>query len=123
MTGVRLTWGKHSWNTNARGMYTLRGTVAGRDGGWLHLTLRHPHEDHQLRFDQHTRPYRAVDALRLESLLRELVDEGKPHLLGDPGWVGRAVSCLTGGRNSRLTQRALRQAAAEAVATAGPEGR
>ncbi|MFJ8901845.1 hypothetical protein [Streptomyces sp. NPDC102370] len=122
MTGVWLTWGKHSGSTNSRGMYTFKGLVAERDGGWLHMTLRHPYENHQLRFDQHTRPYRAVDVLRLESLLRQLVDEGKLHLLGDPEWVGRAVACLTGGRNSWLTQRALRRAAAEAIATAGPDG-
>ncbi|GGW20956.1 hypothetical protein GCM10018980_59850 [Streptomyces capoamus] len=120
MSGIRLTWGKHSWNTNDRAMYTPTGMVAGRDGGWMHMTLRHPYEDHQLRFDQHARPYRAVDALRLESLLRQLSDEGKLHLLGDPEWVGRAVACLAGGTNSRLTQRALRRVAAEAMATAGP---
>ncbi|MGW4157894.1 hypothetical protein ACWEDF_32660, partial [Micromonospora chersina] len=57
---------------------------------------------------------------RLEWLLRQLIDEGKPHLLGDPEWVGRAVACLTGGKNSWLTQRSLRQAATEAIATAGP---
>lgn len=120
MTGIRLTWGKHSWTTKSKGVYTFKGTVAGRDGGWLHMTLRHPYENHQLRFDQHTRPYRAVDALRLESLLRQLVDEGKPRLLGDPEWVCRAVACLTGGRNSWVTQRALRRAVTEAMATAGP---
>ena len=86
----------------------------------MHMTLRHPYENHQLRFDQHARPYRAVDVLRLESLLRQLIDEGKLHLLGDPEWVGRAVSCLTGGKNSWLTQRALRRVATEAIATAGP---
>lgn len=121
MTGVRLTWGEHAWNTNDRGTYTLKGMVAGRTGGWLHLTLRHPYEDQQLRFDRHARPYRAVDALRLESLLRQLVDEGKPHLLGDPEWVGRVVACLTRGKNSWITDRALRRATTEAIATAtGP---
>ncbi|MGW2332572.1 hypothetical protein ACWCXS_01340 [Streptomyces sp. NPDC001685] len=120
MTGIWLTWGKHSWNTNHRGMYTPKGLVAGREGGWMHMTLRHPYEDDQLRFDQHARAYRAVDALRLEGLLRQLIDEGKPHLLGDPEWVGRAVACLIGGKNSWITQRALRQAVTEAMATAGP---
>lgn len=120
MTGIRITWGKHSSNTNSRGKYTLKGMVAGRDGSWMHMTLRHPYEDHQLRFDQHARPYRAVDALRLESLFRQLIDEGKLHLLGDPQWVGRAVAYLTGGKNSWITNRALRRVAAEAVATAGP---
>ncbi len=121
MGGVRLTWGKHPWNTNNRGKYTLKGMVAERAGGWLHLTLRHPYEDQQLRFDLHERPYRAVDALRLESLLRQLVEEGKPQLLGDPEWVGRAVAHLTGGKNSWITDRALRQATTEAIATAtGP---
>ncbi|MGW3974120.1 hypothetical protein ACWEFD_33120 [Streptomyces ardesiacus] len=120
MTGVRLTWGKHSWSTNSRGMYTLKGTVAGRAGGWMHLTLRHPYEDQALRFDQHERPYRAVDALRLESLMRQLVDEGRPQLLGDPEWVGRAVVPLTGGKNSWITSRALRRAVTGAVASADP---
>ncbi|MDF6044225.1 hypothetical protein LRD69_19195 [Streptomyces sp. JH14] len=120
MTGVWITWGKHSWNTNSRGKYTLKGMVAGRDGGWMHMTLRHPYEDYQLRFDQHARPYRAVDALRLEFLLRQLIDEGKPYLLGDPEWVGRAVAYLAGGKNSWITQRGLRRVAAEAVAAAGP---
>ncbi|WUM10858.1 hypothetical protein OHB16_35615 [Streptomyces sp. NBC_00334] len=120
MTGIWLTWGKHSRNTNTRGMYTVKGMVAERDGGWMHMTLRHPYEDHQLRFDQHARPYRAVDALRLESLLRQLIDEGQLHLLGDPEWVGRAVAHLTGGKNSWLTQRGLRRVATEAIATAGP---
>ncbi|MFZ4154203.1 hypothetical protein [Streptomyces pseudogriseolus] len=60
-----------------------------------------------------------MDALRLQHLLRRLVDDGKPHLLGDPGWVGRAVAGLTGGKNSRLTQRSLRQAVTETLETAG----
>ncbi|MFE9707750.1 hypothetical protein [Streptomyces sp. NPDC005930] len=121
MTGVWFTWGKHPRNTNSRGMYTLKGMVAERGGGWMHLTLRHPYQDEQLRFDRHERPYRAVDVLRLESLMRQLVDEGKPHLLGDTEWVGRAVAHLTGGRNSWITNRALRRAATEAItAAAGP---
>lgn len=120
MNGIRLTWGKHPRNTNNRGLYTLRGMVATRDGGWLHMTLRDPYEDHQLRFDQHTRPYRAVDALRLEALLRQLTDEGRLELLGDPEWVGRAVTCLADGENRRITGRSLRQATAAALAAAGP---
>lgn len=120
MNGIWFTWGKHSWNTNSRGVYTLRGMVATRKGGWMHTTLRHPYEDHQLRFDQHTRPYRAVDVLRLESLLRQLTTEGKLHLLGDPEWVGRAATYLAGGKNRWITSRALRQVTAEALAAAGP---
>ncbi|MFJ8547055.1 hypothetical protein ACIRFH_34820 [Streptomyces sp. NPDC093586] len=120
MTGIWFTWGEHSWNTNSRGMHTPKGTVAGRGGGWMHMTLRHPYEDHRLRFDQHARSYRAVDALRLEYLLRRLIDEGKPHLLGDPEWVGRAVAYLADGKNRWITYRALRRVAAEAVAAAGP---
>ncbi|MDT3724222.1 hypothetical protein ROS62_04695 [Streptomyces sp. DSM 41972] len=120
MLGIWLTWGKHARHTNDHGVYTFRGMVATREGGWMHMTLRHPYEDVQLRFDQHARPYRAVDTLRLEFLLRQLIDDGKLHLLGDVEWVGRAVACLVGGKNSRLTQRALRRAAVEALATAGP---
>ncbi|MFJ9150807.1 hypothetical protein ACIRP7_22660 [Streptomyces sp. NPDC102270] len=118
MTGTWITWGKHSWNPNSRGRYTVKGTVAGRGGGWLHMTLRHPYEDCQLRFDQHARPYRAVDTLRLEYLLRHLLDEGELHLLGDPEWVGHAVAHLSGGKNRWVTSRALQRAAAEAVAAA-----
>ncbi|WP_405937682.1 hypothetical protein [Streptomyces sp. NBC_00726] len=119
MTGIRITWGKHARNTTGRGKYTLKGMVADRDGGWLHMTLRDPYEDHHLRFDQHTRPYRAVDALRLEALLRRLTDEGRLGLLGDPEWVGRAVACLVGGKNRWVTEGALEQAVAEALAAAG----
>ncbi|MFD8376233.1 hypothetical protein ACFV2Z_36710 [Streptomyces sp. NPDC059688] len=122
MTGIGITWGKHSWNTSSRGIYTLRGAVASRDGGWMHMTLRHPYENDLLRFDQHVRPYRALDALRLEYLLRQLIDEGKPHLLGDPEWVGRAVAHLAGGKERWATYRALRRVAAEALAAAGPGG-
>ncbi|MFG2576367.1 hypothetical protein [Streptomyces sp. NPDC048481] len=120
MTGVWITWGEHSWNINSRGAYTPKGTVATRDGGWMRMTLRQPYEDCLLRFDQHTRSYRAVDPLRLEYLLRQLVDEEKPQLLGDPEWVGRAVAHLAGGRNRWVTSRALRRAAREALAAAGP---
>ncbi|WP_052412016.1 hypothetical protein [Streptomyces mutabilis] len=74
----------------------------------------------RLRFDRHTRPYRAVDALRLESLLRHLVDGGKLSVLGAPEWVGRAIGHLAGGKNTWITNRALRQATAEAMAKAGP---
>ncbi|MEU0941373.1 hypothetical protein ABZ379_01050 [Streptomyces canus] len=121
MTGIWITWGKHSWNSVSRGRYTVKGMVAGRGGGWMHMTLRHPYEDHQLRFAQHARPYRAVDVLRLEYLLRHLVDEGKLHLLGDPEWVGDAVAHLVGGKNRWITSRALRRTAAEAVTAAGPD--
>ena len=120
VTGVWITWGKQSWNANSRGRYTVKGMVAGHGGGWLHMTLRHPFEDQQLRFDQHARPYRAVDVLRLEHLLRHLIDEGKPHLLGDPEWVGHPVAHLAGGKNRWITVRALRRTAAEAVTAAGP---
>ncbi|CAM5618500.1 hypothetical protein SVIOM342S_00541 [Streptomyces violaceorubidus] len=109
MNGVRITWGKHPWDTNNRGLYTLRGTVATRDGGWLHMTLRHPYEDHQLRFDQHTRPYRAVDALRLEALLRQLADDGKLQLLGDPG-MGGPCRGASGGRGEPLDHRPFAEA-------------
>ncbi|MFE3036450.1 hypothetical protein ACFXKY_32955 [Streptomyces canus] len=97
-----------------------RGMVAGRGGGWMHMTLRHPYGDHQLRFDQHARPYRAVDVLRLEYPLRHLIDEGKLRLLGDPEWVGDAVAHLVGGKNRWITSRALRRTAAEAATAAGP---
>ncbi|MGQ4486483.1 hypothetical protein LRE75_36780 [Streptomyces sp. 372A] len=119
MTGIRLTWGKRPQDTASRGKYTLKGMVADRDGGWLHMTLRDPYEDHQLRFDQHTRPYRAVDVLRLEALLRRLTDEGRPHLLGDPEWVGRAVAALAGGKNRWVTDGSLEQAVTEALEAAG----
>ncbi|MEV3914174.1 hypothetical protein [Streptomyces canus] len=120
MSGIRITWGKHSWNINDKGVYTLKGTVAGRNGGWLHMTLRHSYEDDQMGFDRHARPYRAVDALRLEYLLRHLVAEGTPHLLGDSDWVGRAVAYLAGGTNLWLTAPSLRRVAAKALAAAGP---
>src|SRR5262245_44885609 len=120
MTGIWITWGEHPGNTHSRGLYTLKGTVAARDGGWMHMTLRHPYEDCQLRFDRHARPYRAVEALRLEYLLRQLVDEGKLHLLADPEWVGRAVAYLAGGKNRWITYRGLRRVAAEALTAAGP---
>ncbi|MEU2026772.1 hypothetical protein ABZ565_32220 [Streptomyces sp. NPDC016469] len=119
MTGIRITWGKHARNTATRGAYTLKGMVAERDGGWLHMTLRDPYEDHHLRFDQHTSPYRAVDALRLEALLRKLTDEGGLRLLGDPEWVGRAVACLAGGKNRWITEGALERAVTEALEAAG----
>ncbi|MET7690284.1 hypothetical protein ABZT06_20255 [Streptomyces sp. NPDC005483] len=121
MTGIWITWGKHSWASSSRGRYTVKGMVAGRGGGWMHMTLRHPYEDHQLRFDQHARPYRAIDVLRLEYLLRHLIAEGKPQLLGDPEWVGHSVANLAGGKNRWITTRELRRAAAEAVAAAGTD--
>ncbi|MCX5265793.1 hypothetical protein OOT09_17905 [Streptomyces sp. NBC_00199] len=120
MSGIRITWGKHSWNINDKGIYTLKGTVAGRNGGWMHMTLRHPFEDDRMRFDRHARPYRAVDALRLEYLLGQLVADGTPYLLSDPDWVGRAVAYLAGGKNLWLTAPSLRRATAEALAAAGP---
>lgn len=119
MTGIRITWGKHARNTSSRGKYTLKGMVADRDGGWLHMTLRDPYEDHQMRFDQHTPPYRAVDALRLESLLRRLTDEGRLSLLGDPEWIGRVAARLAGGKNRWVTDGSLEQAVAEALEAAG----
>ncbi|MEV5600074.1 hypothetical protein AB0L33_01360 [Streptomyces sp. NPDC052299] len=119
MTGIRLTWGKRPRDTTSRGAYTLKGMVADRDGGWLHMTLRDPYEDHQLHFDQHTRPYRAVDALRLEALLRRLTDEGRLRLIGDPEWVGQAVAALAGGKNRWVTDGSLDQAVAEALEAAG----
>ncbi|WP_310591958.1 hypothetical protein [Streptomyces canus] len=50
MTDIRITWGKYSWNSLSRGRYTLKGMIAGRSGGWMHMTPRHPYEDHQLRW-------------------------------------------------------------------------
>ncbi|GAA2908036.1 hypothetical protein [Streptomyces mexicanus] len=118
MTGIWITWGRSPWNTGGRGMYTLRGTVAGRAGGWLHMTLRHPYEDDRLRFDRHPRPYRAVDAVRLAELLRQLTEAGELELLGDPDRLGRAVAHLAGGKPA-WTRGALRRAVAEALEAAG----
>ncbi|MFD6592653.1 hypothetical protein [Streptomyces sp. OM5714] len=59
-----------------------------------------------------------MDALRLESLLRQLIAEDRFPLLGDTEWVRCAVARLTGGKNSWITDRALRQVAAEAMAAA-----
>ncbi|WP_173985748.1 hypothetical protein [Streptomyces sp. ID05-04B] len=73
-----------------------------------------------MRFDRHARPYRAVDALRLEYLLRQLVAEGTPHLLGDADWVGRAVAYLAGRTNLWLTAPSLRRVTAQALAETGP---
>ncbi|MFI9568828.1 hypothetical protein [Streptomyces rishiriensis] len=93
MSGIRITWGKHSWDTNDKGVYTLKGTVAERNGGWMHMTFRHPYEDDQMRFDGHARAYRAVDFLRLEYLLRHLVAEGTPHFSATR--TGRSVPWRT----------------------------
>ncbi|MFF1547968.1 hypothetical protein [Streptomyces sp. NPDC058291] len=84
------------------------------------MTLRHSYEDDQMRFDRHARPHRAVDTLRLEYLLRHLVAEGTPHLLGDPDWVGRAVAYLAGGTNLWRTAPSLRRVTVQALAAAGP---
>ncbi|GHF96907.1 hypothetical protein [Streptomyces thermodiastaticus] len=118
MTGIWITWGRFPWNTGSRGKYTLRGKVAGRAAGWLHMTLRHPYEDAALRFDRHEAKYRAVDAVRLEELLRQLVETDRLRLLGDPDWVGRAVAHLSGGGPAR-TPGALRRAVTEAIEAAG----
>ncbi|MFF7215882.1 hypothetical protein ACFZAU_36000 [Streptomyces sp. NPDC008238] len=119
MTGIWFSWNKSSRSTQSKGEYTLWGTVAGRSGGWMHMTLRDPYEDHALRFDRHARRYRSVDAVRLEWMLRHLVDVAKLPLLGDPEWVGRAVAGLAGGKQSWSTA-ALRRVVAEAVTAAGP---
>ncbi|MFG2279519.1 hypothetical protein ACGFNQ_12595 [Streptomyces asoensis] len=123
MTGIWITWGNQSWSADGRGVYTLKGTVAPGVSGWMRMTLRHPYEDDQLRFDQHTRPYRAVDALRLEYLLRHLVAHEELPLLGDPQWVGRAVAHLGREQSRWTTYRSLRRSGAEAVAAAGAAGR
>jgi hypothetical protein len=122
MTGIRISWGRSSWNTNSRGWYTPRGTVTSGSRGWLHMTLRDPYEDRVLRFDRHAHPYRAVDAVRLDWLLRYLGDEGALRALADPEWVGRVVARLAGGRQS-WTREALREVVAQAVEAAGPAGR
>lgn len=100
MNGAWITWGKHHWNTNSKGLYTLRGTVITRHGGWLHTTLRQPYEDHPMRFDQHTRPYRAVDVLRLESLLRQLTT-GPARQRDGSWWSGRHGNVHVRGRRAR----------------------
>ncbi|MEU8577068.1 hypothetical protein [Streptomyces asoensis] len=122
MTGIWITWGNQSWSTDSRGVYTLKGTVAPGVSGWMRMTLRHPYEEEQLRFDQHPRPYRAVDTLRLEYLLRHLVAQEQLPLLGDPKWVGRAVAYLAREQSRWTTYRSLRRLGAEAVSAAGPPG-
>lgn len=118
MTGIWITWGRFPWNAGSRGKYTLRGTVAGRTAGWLHMLLRLPYEEAALRFDRHAGTYRAMDAVRLEELLRQLVATDRLRLLGDPDWVGRAVAHLSGGAPTR-TPGALRRAVTEAIEAAG----
>lgn len=95
----------------------LPGPFRGRGGGYLHMTLRHPYEDHLLFFDRHPRWYRTQDILTLRAVMTQLVADGEVHRLGDADWTARVVARLSV-FDGWATARALHRAAAEAVAAA-----
>ena len=97
----------------------MPGPFRGRGGGYLHMTLRHPYEDHLLFFDRHPRWYRTKDILTLRAVMSQLVADGEVHRLGDADWTARAVAHLST-FDGWATNRALRRVAAEAVESAGP---
>jgi hypothetical protein len=122
LLGFRITLGGRYPNS---GVYTqmgvlggLPGPFKGRGGGYLHMTVRHPYEDHQLFFDRHPRWYRTKDILTLQTMMTQLVVAGEAHRLGDPDWLARVVAHLSA-FDGWATTRGLRRAAAEAVEAAG----
>ena len=92
----------------------MPGPFRGRGGGYLHMTLRHPYEDHLVFFDRHPRWYRMADLFALQALLRRLVEDGEVHRLADGDWLARAVPRLSGLGNW-LTKAKLHRAVTEAV--------
>ncbi|MGW0764119.1 hypothetical protein [Streptomyces sp. NPDC002676] len=117
MLGFRLVVGakypSKGENVTQFGMLAgLPGPFRGRGGGYLHMTLRHPYEDHMVFFDRHPHWYPLPDVYFLDALLKEMVTRGEIHRLADTAWLDGAVTRvppLKKMMTKRRTQEALTQ--------------
>jgi hypothetical protein len=84
-----------SWHTTP-GLGVVAGDM-GRDGCSLHGILRHPHELElwKVRYTHHQRHYKAGHVIVLKALFDQLTEAKALGRLGDPEWLGAAVTKLS----------------------------
>jgi hypothetical protein len=96
MLGMRVTLGsKYPRRDHGTGLRNVvPGPWKGHALGYLHMTLRHPYEDHVLRFGMHPGLYDLTEVVLLEQLLTHAVQERQLPRLADPERLGRMVTYL-----------------------------
>ncbi|MEV6681850.1 hypothetical protein AB0N09_34000 [Streptomyces erythrochromogenes] len=93
--GVNAAYRSRQTGPAAGVVEALRHVNWGRDGCSLQGSLRHPYEDWSARYTHHERRYRAGHVIVLQALFDDLSAAKALHRLGDPEWLGSAVSELS----------------------------
>ncbi|MFF4324193.1 hypothetical protein [Streptomyces sp. NPDC001568] len=126
MIGISVTIGRgtpsHGGHITVPGMLGALPGLRGRGVGHLNMTVRHPYEDRTVYFDRHPRRYELAELHLLDVLMRDTVEAGEAHLLGDAAWLAHAVEQLTPARfwtTSRAFDRAVARARESASAATG----
>ncbi|MFJ3841760.1 hypothetical protein ACIPY6_40515 [Streptomyces sp. NPDC090054] len=84
-----------SWHASpAAAVANQSGHYWGRDGCSLQGNLRHPYEHWSARYTHHERRYAVGHVIVLEALFDQLSDAKSLDRLGDPQWLGSAVTEL-----------------------------
>ncbi|MFG2129905.1 hypothetical protein ACGFNV_19165 [Streptomyces sp. NPDC048751] len=66
----------------------------GRSGCSVSGLLRHPYEGWSVNYTHHQRPYTGPHVFMVKALFRKTSEAKALHRLGDPEWMGAAVSRL-----------------------------
>ncbi|WP_330334393.1 hypothetical protein OHS33_34680 [Streptomyces sp. NBC_00536] len=94
--GVRATY--HHWQTSAASGFFFAGSPnydAGRDGCSLGGRVRGQYDDWSVRYTHHIRSYGVSHVILLKALFAQLSDAKALDRLGDPAWLGAAVTELS----------------------------
>ncbi|GAA1574708.1 hypothetical protein ACIQV2_32565 [Streptomyces globosus] len=93
--GVRVAYRKWQTSPAAGFVAAARNADWGRDGCSLQGNLRHPYERWSVRYTHHERRYAAGHVIVLQALFDQLSDAKELYRLGDPEWLGSAVTELS----------------------------
>ncbi|MGW4646691.1 hypothetical protein [Kitasatospora sp. NPDC004289] len=114
--GARYT--QHGATVSPLGLVAaMPGPFRGRGGGYLHMTVRHPYDDHTVFFDRHPHWYALMEVSILEALLGHLTEAQELHRLADEAWLSRVVERVS--RRRWQTRWQMHRAIAEALAAGG----
>ncbi|MFD7261102.1 hypothetical protein [Streptomyces sp. NPDC059874] len=93
--GVNVAY--RNWQTSRAAGFVaaFRNVDWGRDGCSLQGNLLHPYEHWSARYTHHARRYGAGHVIVLQALFDQLSDARALDRLGDPEWLGAAVTELS----------------------------
>ncbi|MBB6174556.1 hypothetical protein HNR23_004616 [Nocardiopsis mwathae] len=96
--------------------FASRRTIAGPHACSVYAYLRHPYEDVLMNYAHHEHRYRFRHIFLLDALLKQTTAAKAAHRLGDPEWLGEAVTRTA---ELRPSTRRLDRAIGEVIAGLG----